>query len=185
MLRNILFAIWFFLPAGGANASSLFIHKIPGLKLLSHPLDFNKKRKGRIIFGKNKTWGGLILALAIAVTISFIEHLVYAHSLWARSISGPINYNSINYWALGALLGFGAILGDTIESFFKRRLAIKPGSLWFPYDQIDFIVGGCILSLFIVQLNIANYLLVLIVWFLVNIISSYIGYQIGIKDRPI
>ena len=36
---------------------------------------------------------------------------------------------------------FGALLGDIIESFFKRRIGKKRGEDWIPFDQIDFILG--------------------------------------------
>jgi CDP-2,3-bis-(O-geranylgeranyl)-sn-glycerol synthase len=185
MIKDILFAIWFFLPAGLANASPLYAQNIPGLRSLGFPLDFNKKNKGKIIFGKNKTWRGLILAIIIGIIFCFVQHILFIHSTWIRSISGPINYSSINYALLGALLGSGAILGDAVESFIKRRNDIRPGSSWFPYDQIDFIIGGCLLALFVVKLSFTNYVLILVVWFFINILASYIGYLIGLKERPI
>ena len=35
----------------------------------------------------------------------------------------------------------GALLGDIIESFFKRRIGKSRGENWIPFDQIDFILG--------------------------------------------
>ncbi len=185
MIKDLIFSIWFFLPAGLANASPIYAVQIPGLKKLGYPLDLNKKFRGKAIFGKNKTWRGLILATCIGIISVTIQHFLYIHSSWIRSISPPINYGTVNYILLGTLLGAGAILGDAIESFAKRRLDIKPGFSWFPYDQIDYILGGCILSLIIVRLSFEKYILILIVWFIIHLVSSYIGYLSGIKDRPI
>jgi len=36
---------------------------------------------------------------------------------------------------------FGALIGDIIKSFFKRRIGKKRGQDWIPFDQIDFILG--------------------------------------------
>ena len=36
---------------------------------------------------------------------------------------------------------FGALLGDIVESFFKRRVGRKRGENWIPFDQLDFILG--------------------------------------------
>jgi CDP-2,3-bis-(O-geranylgeranyl)-sn-glycerol synthase len=185
MIKDLIFSVWFFLPAGLANASPIYARRIPGLKRLGYPLDFNKKFQGKLVFGKNKTWRGLILATAIGIIIVSIQHFIFMHSSWIRTISNPIDYQTINFILLGTLLGAGAILGDAIESFAKRRLDIKPGFSWFPYDQIDYIIGGCFLSLFIVRLSIQEYLLILGVWFLIHLVSSYIGYLTGMKDRPI
>ena len=185
MVKDLIFSVWFFLPAGLANASPIYAQRIPGLKKLGHPLDFNKKFQGKLVFGKNKTWRGLILATVIGIIIVSFQHFIFIHSSWIRTISKPIDYQTINFILLGTLLGAGAILGDTIESFAKRRLDIRPGFSWFPYDQIDYIIGGCFLSLFIVRLSIQEYLLILGVWFLIHLVSSYIGYLTGMKDRPI
>ena len=38
-------------------------------------------------------------------------------------------------------LCFGALMGDIIESFFKRRIGKKRGEDWIPFDQLDFILG--------------------------------------------
>ena len=181
-MKDILFAVWFFLPAGLANASPLYALKIPYLKNLSYPLDFNKTIRGKVIFGKNKTWRGIIFAIIVGIVVTALQHLIYPHSSWIRSISGPVDYETINYVLLGALLGSGAILGDAVESFIKRRLVIRPGSIWFPYDQIDYIVGGCLLSLFAVRFNFFRYILILIVWFLIHLISSYLGLLTGMKQ---
>jgi CDP-2,3-bis-(O-geranylgeranyl)-sn-glycerol synthase len=182
-MKDILFAIWFFLPAGLANVSPLYADKIPLLRNLSYPLDFNKTISGKVVFGKNKTWRGAILAVVVGIVITSLQHFLFPHSSWIRSISGPIDYQTINYILLGALLGGGAILGDAVESFAKRRLVIRPGSTWFPYDQIDYIVGGMVLSLFAVKLNFFRYVLVLIVWFFIHILASYLSLLTGIKKR--
>jgi CDP-2,3-bis-(O-geranylgeranyl)-sn-glycerol synthase len=44
---------------------------------------------------------------------------------------------------------FGALLGDIIESFFKRRVGRKRGEDWIPFDQIDFILGVLFFSFLI------------------------------------
>jgi len=42
-------------------------------------------------------------------------------------------------------LCFGALLGDMMESFFKRRIGRDRGQDWIPFDQLDFIVGALVL----------------------------------------
>jgi len=44
---------------------------------------------------------------------------------------------------------FGALLGDIVESFFKRRKGIERGKDWIPFDQLDFIIGVLFLSFII------------------------------------
>ncbi|KAA0006124.1 MAG: CDP-archaeol synthase, partial [Thermoplasmata archaeon] len=40
---------------------------------------------------------------------------------------------------------FGALLGDIVESFFKRRVGKERGEDWIPFDQVDFLIGALIL----------------------------------------
>jgi CDP-2,3-bis-(O-geranylgeranyl)-sn-glycerol synthase len=41
----------------------------------------------------------------------------------------------------------GALLGDVIESFFKRRIGKDRGQDWIPFDQLDFLIGALTFSL--------------------------------------
>ena len=60
MFKDILFALWFFLPAGLANAAPVFASRIPKSEKLALPLDFGKSFRGKRIFGENKTFRGLL-----------------------------------------------------------------------------------------------------------------------------
>ena len=53
--KDILFALWFFAPAGLANAAPVFANKIPRSDWLAVPLDFGKSLRGRRIFGDRKS----------------------------------------------------------------------------------------------------------------------------------
>jgi len=37
------------------------------------------------------------------------------------------DYTEVNILIIGFLFGFGALLGDLVESFFKRRIGIESG----------------------------------------------------------
>ena len=55
MLKDILFALWFFLPAGIANAAPVFANKIPNSDWLAKPMDFGKHLRQRRIFQSDRT----------------------------------------------------------------------------------------------------------------------------------
>jgi CDP-2,3-bis-(O-geranylgeranyl)-sn-glycerol synthase len=177
--------MWFFLPAGLANASPVLANRINFLNILYKPLDLGLKIRGRRVFGDNKTWLGLIFAVLVGFIVISLQRCGYNHFEWIRNISGTINYNSLKVLWLGPLLGFGALAGDAIESFFKRQIGIKPGHTWFPFDQVDYILGALIFSLVIVTLSGFDYVLIIIIWVLIHLLSSYIGFLIGWKSKPI
>ena len=87
----------------------------------------------------------------------------------------------VNIYLFGFLAGFGVLFGDLVESFFKRRLDIAPGKSFFPWDQIDSVLGG-LLFISIVYLPPWHVVVTLIVLTLVLHISiRHIGYYLGIE----
>lgn len=184
-MHSLLFALWFFLPAGLANASPVFASRISFLKSIYKPIDLNHKLRGKRILGDNKTYLGVVVAIFVGLVVIALQRYGYSHSEWIRSISGGVNYIRPVMWWLGPLLGFGAIFGDAVESFFKRQIGIQSGHRWFPFDQVDYVVGGLLFSLIIVRLSFFDYLLIILVWLVLHVIVSYLGYLSGLKAKPI
>lgn len=181
----ILFALWFFLPAGLANASPLIANKLSFLDKYKTPLDFGKTWHGKRIFGDNKTWRGLLFGIFIGVMTVWLQQFLYSGFGWIQTISQDINYNTVNPLILGSLLGAGAMLGDAAESFIKRQMDVAPGDSWFPFDQLDYIVGGLLLGSIAVVLSWQQYAVITIIWFSLHLISVYIGFLIGVRDKPV
>lgn len=184
-MNTLIFAIWFFIPAGVANAAPIIAAKIPGLSKLTAPLDFNIMFRGKRFFGEHKTWRGLIVGIIAAIAVVYLQQLIN-QQVFLEFI--PVNAEEYLFNSpvlLGFLFGFGALMGDAIESFFKRQKPIAPGKAWFPFDQIDYIIGGCLATAALVQLSYAQYLTVFIVWFLMHLLFSYIGYLLNLKRSAI
>lgn len=174
-MNNVLFALLFFLPAGFANAAPPLINKVPLINRWKTPLDFGMTVRGQRMFGKNKTWRGLISGMLISGITAW---LLYPYL-------GTDTGNTLSHFIIGASLGFGALLGDAIESFFKRQIGIPSGSSWIVFDQIDYVVGAILFSLPFVRLNLIDYVFVVITYFCLHFIVSYIGYVLGFKEKPI
>ena len=139
----ILQALWIIIPAYVANASAVLVGG-------GTPIDFGKNwRDGKRILGDGKTWRGLLSGTFIGMTAGF--GLVVAASY--------INSSEYHFLHLTNFEGFpfmipiifsicfGALLGDIIESFFKRRIGKNRGDDWIPFDQVDFILGVLFFSL--------------------------------------
>ena len=185
MIKDILFALWFFLPAGLANASPVIANKIPLLSHLGMPIDQGKHFRGKRIFGNHKTLRGLLVGVLTGVATCLLQGFVYRHIFWVRDMS-LISYESYaTCFAIGLALGFGALAGDAIKSFFKRQFSVPSGKAWFPFDQIDYIVGGLILSSIIVDLPHSAYWWIGLVWFLLHPVATFVGWLLGLKDSPI
>lgn len=184
MIEYIIFALWFFAPAGFANAAPVFANKIPLLNRWKTPIDFGKSYKEKRILGNNKTWRGFCFGVTVAIITLALQKVIYTNSDWLQNTITIIDYSTVTLW-LGFLLGSGALLGDAIESFLKRRANVPSGEPWFPFDQLDYIIGGILLSSVIVALSPIYNAAVLLVWFGLHLVSSYIGFLLGLKDKPI
>jgi hypothetical protein len=67
MIRDILFVIWFFLPAGLANVAPIFAAKLPYLKTLTFPLDGYITFRGKRLLGEHKTLRGVISGILVGI----------------------------------------------------------------------------------------------------------------------
>jgi CDP-2,3-bis-(O-geranylgeranyl)-sn-glycerol synthase len=175
MMSELWEAFWFFLPAGIANMSPVLASRLPLLKLWNTPLDLGLTYKGKRLTGDSKTWRGLLFGSAVAALVGLFQYRGIASS--AESVAFIIV-------ATGSM-GFGALLGDAVESFFKRQRGKAPGESWFPFDQLDYIVGGVVFALFFVNLSLAQILQIVIIYFGLHLIFSYLGYLLKLKKRPL
>lgn len=183
-MNDILFALWFFLPAGVANVMPVIIAKAPLMSGWKTPVDLGRSFRGKPILGPHKTIRGLVVGTLVGTGVFLLQVQAYENHAWAREVSNSLNYSDLSLW-LGILLSFGALFGDMVKSFFKRQLGVISGKSWFPFDQLDYIAGGLLFGSLAVVLELKQYLIIIIVWFVMHLFSSYIGYLTKLKKDPI
>jgi len=167
----ILKSLYFFLPAYFANMAPILLKWIP---IVNIPV--NKK-----VFGENKTWRGIFLGTVVGGLIFWIQKLLYDVGFQKFSL---IDYSDFSM-LLGFLMGLGALLGDLVKSYYKRKAGINPGCPWVPFDQIDFVLGALILGFFVYVPPAEVALLVLILSPFLHVIVNYIGYWLGIRESKL
>jgi CDP-2,3-bis-(O-geranylgeranyl)-sn-glycerol synthase len=185
MLKDLFFALWFFLPAAIANVVPILVVKIPGLHNLNAPIDGGLTFRGKRVLGPHKTWRGLAAGMIMATVTLWLQQLLVDHSPAIRHITSQVDYSVLPTLILGPLFGLGALGGDAIESFFKRQRGVAPGHGWFPFDQTDYIIGGAVATMPFVTLTLTQYLWLIILWLIVHMAASYIGWLLHLKERPI
>ncbi|MBI2041264.1 MAG: CDP-2,3-bis-(O-geranylgeranyl)-sn-glycerol synthase [DPANN group archaeon] len=155
-------ALLFILPAYLANIAPVFFHKI--FSGYNFPIDFGRNFfDGKRIFGDGKTWNGLILGTMIGGLVGYLE--------------GNVN--------IGLVLGFGALFGDLVKSFFKRRIGKVRGASWFPFDQIDFILGAFLFYyLFFRQFVLTHFFILLILTPILHLATNWLGFKLKLKKEP-
>lgn len=182
-MSDALRALLLFLPAAVANGLPVLANHIPGLRNWHTPVDFGKYYRGRRILGDHKTWRGLVTGTIGGMMTGALIYAAYP-SLVHHFADIPFT-PLLEMIIIGGVLGFGALAGDVAESFFKRRRNVLSGQSWFPFDQIDYIFGGLLFVWPLVNLSAAQAVLIVMVYFCVHLIASYIGYLLKLKDKPV
>jgi CDP-2,3-bis-(O-geranylgeranyl)-sn-glycerol synthase len=177
--------IFFFGPAGIANMFPVFAAKVTWFKKFDYPLDFHKTYRGKRIFGDHKTIRGFLAGFIGALLMLWIQVFWFNSSEWIRNDIAYIDYTTINIWLWAFVFNFGVLGGDAIKSFFKRQLNHPPGSSWFPFDQLDYVIGGTLASLLLIRLDPVDYIILALVWFLLHPMATGVGFLFRLKDSPI
>ena len=175
----ILQMLWFFLPAYGANmgaGGSKFV-----FKSFNTPLDFGKSFKGVRIFGDHKTIRGYLVGIFVSIILVYIQKFLFDFDFF-EEIS-LIDYGGVNLILLGFLFGFGALFGDSVKSFFKRRIGKRSGGKWIPFDQLDWVIGSIIFVSFIFTLGLVHIIISLILFFFLHLGINIIFYKFGLRDE--
>ncbi|MEA1904459.1 MAG: CDP-2,3-bis-(O-geranylgeranyl)-sn-glycerol synthase, partial [Candidatus Hadarchaeota archaeon] len=148
--------IWFILPAYFANAAPVVAGGGP-------PIDMGKKLgDGRRILGGGKTIRGFLVGFIVGSLVGILQ----------------------GRWFIGPLLALGALLGDLANSFLKRRMGIARGGAAPGLDQLSLLVGALLLASLIEVPSLEVILALLILTPPIHLGTNFIGYKLGLKDRP-
>jgi CDP-2,3-bis-(O-geranylgeranyl)-sn-glycerol synthase len=155
-LETVMQAVYLFLPAYFANASPVIFGG-------GAPLDGGVNwLDGKPFLGGHKTTKGTIFGIVIGTIVGLVQ----------GNLLG------------GALQSVGAMLGDIITSFLKRRINIEPGESFPLADQLDFILFAVILSYPIQYQSWETTILIIIVTLPLHYLTNVIAYFLGLKKHP-
>ncbi len=174
--------IYLFLPAYIANMAPVIFKYFGLLKKLDVPIDGGTKFFGKEILGPHKTLRGVIAGVAAGMVFSFFQFaLAYSAKPFSVTVSFPFQtaFGSIMW---GFLLGAGAIFGDILKSFVKRRLGIAAGRRWFPWDQLDMVLGGIAFGLLMYSFSWTQVAVLVVLTPLFGLLINLVGYGLRIKE---
>lgn len=123
--------------------------------------------------GSHKTVVGFVLGIITAAAVTFLQ----SRTQWR---GGLLPYD--DWLLLGVATGTGAMLGDSIKSFFKRRLKIAPGHAWIPFDQLDFIAGGLLALGYWMHFSWTDILLIIAFSFAADIVVNHLSFYLNVRD---
>lgn len=183
VLQTLALAFWFFLPAYVANPSAVLVGGGP-------PMDFGRRLGPHRILGDGKTWRGFLGGGLLALAVGLIQSAAVL-----PFPATPFAYGSFPVLVgLPAALGFGALLGDVLGSFVKRRWGRARGHRTPVLDQYDFVLGAFLVTgLAFPDWLAANYLageallgllFILGLTPLLHRAVNLLGYRMGKKEVP-
>lgn len=166
----ILQALWFIWPAYCANA-------FPPLMKGKRPLDFNKNFGKTRFLGDSKTIEGTIGGILFGVAIGLVQMKIYGY------IPKDLDFFEFTIPII-VLLSAGALSGDIIGSFIKRRLVMKPGDPAFLLDQLGFLIMALVFAGFIYMPQVLTIIILLIITPVVHVGANILGYFLKLKKHP-
>ena len=160
-LYRLLQLVYFMLPAYLANMAPPFLKYWKG---------WNPPIATRQL-GAHKTVLGFAAGVGVAVFVGWVQ----SQLAWRGALVDA------DAW-LGLRLGFGAMAGDSLKSFVKRRVGIAPGARWIPFDQVDFVIGALVLTWPRASLSSADAAVIFAVTIAGHILVDHVGYRLRIRD---
>lgn len=118
---------------------------------------------GRPLFGASKTWRGLLLSIVVTTAVPPLLDLDFAS---------------------GLLVGTGAMTGDLLSSFTKRRLGIEPSGRATGLDQIPESFLPALMCWRHLSLSVADVVVLVAVFFVGEICLSRLLFRMHLRDRP-
>ncbi|MDD3170195.1 MAG: CDP-archaeol synthase, partial [Candidatus Pacebacteria bacterium] len=157
--------------------------KINIFKGLAKPVDRGMKLNDIPVLGDHKTWRGIVSEIIICTLL--MPAFIWIHSFLGLNHYETIGfyaYNQINGFLLGFLLSIGIIFGDLAFAFIKRRLKLKPGAKFVPFDQTNYVIGSFVVLQPLLHLDLKFWLWLLALTFFIHLVFNRIGYNLGLHN---
>jgi CDP-2,3-bis-(O-geranylgeranyl)-sn-glycerol synthase len=174
----VVVALWAMLPAYVPNNAAVMGGG-------GRPIDGGRTWNGSRLLGDGKTWRGTVVGTLAGTAVALVLNAIAPTVVAATGFSLP------TFPAPALLtLPFGAMVGDVVASFLKRRTGRSRGAAFPGVDQLDFVLGALVCTaLFALDWFVATFTLpvlvtVLVVTPLLHIGMNVVAYRAGLKSEP-
>lgn len=179
----LLQSFWFFLPAYVSNPAAVLFgggRPIDGGRVLSD---------GHRLFGDGKTWRGFAGGVASGILVGVAQ--------WGIALAAEpgLSWGAFPAAVLPIVaLAFGALLGDLLGAYLKRRMGRPRGANTPGLDWYDFCLGalvllvladyGFFLDRYVRGEGIYGLLLIIVITPALHRAVNILGFRLGKKDVP-
>ncbi len=177
-LEIVVVAFWLMLPAYVPNNAAVLTGGGP-------PIDAGRTWNGKRVLGDGKTWRGTAGGILAGVGLGLVLNQL------AGSVSSALSF-TVPEFPIAALfaLAAGAMLGDILASFLKRRTGRERGAAFPGIDQLDFVVVSLVLTAlvatdwFLAWFTLPVIVAVLVLTPVLHVGTNVIAFKLGLKDEP-
>jgi len=178
--EDLVFPFIFTLPAYVANPSAVLWGG-------GVPMDGGRVwRDGRRVLGDGKTWrgffGGTLSGAVVGVLIALLAG------------GAAAGFGTLRLVPAFTAMALGALTGDAIGAFVKRRRGLARGAKAPILDQYDFLLGallllavadpGLLVGLYLTGDRLYGFLLVILITWGLHRAVNVIGFRLGKKKEP-
>ena len=168
-----------------------FANSVPVVLGGGAPIDGGKKwGDGQRLFGDGKTVRGFFAGALAGVAVGALEGVLLAGTPWdiyagAGALAGGAG-GAATYVLAGFLLGCGAMAGDLLGSFIKRRQGLSRGKPSLVMDQLLFLALALLFAYPLAQqlLTPEAVLFLAVLTYIVHVGANVLANRLGLKKVP-
>ncbi|WP_255194820.1 CDP-2,3-bis-(O-geranylgeranyl)-sn-glycerol synthase [Halorarius litoreus] len=178
VVETVVVALWAMLPAYVPNNAAVLLGG-------GAPIDGGRTWRGRRLLGDGKTWRGTAIGTVVGVALALALNAVQPTLVALVGFGLPVFP-----LAVAVALAFGAMLGDILASFLKRRTGRKRGAAFPVLDQLDFVVVALLLATLVAPawvfevFTLPRVVVVLVATPLLHLTTNAGAYVLGLKEEP-
>ncbi|ELY96681.1 hypothetical protein C482_14941 [Natrialba chahannaoensis JCM 10990] len=178
VLETVVIAFWAMLPAYVPNNAAV-------LGGGGRPIDGGRTLGDARLLGDGKTWRGTAAGITAGLVLAGVL------TFFADDVSSVLGFAVPAFEPLAALgLAAGAMLGDILASFLKRRTGRQRGAMFPGLDQLDFVVVSLPLTALLATQWFFTWftwdviLVVVVLTPILHVTTNMIAYKLGLKNEP-
>lgn len=179
LIDVLVVAFWAMLPAYVPNNAAVLTGGGP-------PIDGGRTMSGKRLLGDGKTWLGTAGGIAAGALLAALQNAL------VPTITALVPVASLPQFPLAVVVALpaGAMLGDIVASFLKRRSGRERGSAFPGLDQLDFVLGSLALAFlaapgwFTQTFTLPVLVTVVFITPVLHVGTNVLAYQLSLKSEP-
>ena len=167
-----------------------FANSVPVVLGGGAPIDGGRKwRDGQRLFGDGKTVRGFFAGVLAGVAVGALEGIFLVGGNWdiyQGAVGGAWAGSPATYALAGFLLGCGAMAGDLLGSFIKRRQGLARGKPSLVMDQLLFLALALLFAYPLAArlLTLEAVLFLAVLTYFVHVGANVVANRLGLKKVP-